>query len=152
MRYLLDTAVLIPYFAGDEQALQLVKQLLPDGVAVSILSYLEAWQGVIEASDPEDAKRKITAFFAGIPVLAVTPVVARPCAVIRSLLKEQGKSPRKRAFDLVIAATAIEHGLELVTHNTRDFVDIPHLTRYDLISSESGKSTARPRGGKDRGV
>jgi predicted nucleic acid-binding protein len=65
-------------------------------------------------------------------MLPVSPAVARRCAEIRSLLKRQGKQPRKRAFDLVIAATALEHGLELVTHNPRDFRDIPGLTRYQI--------------------
>lgn len=48
------------------------------------------------------------------------------------MLKRQGKNPRKRAFDLVIAATALEHGLEVVTHNTKDFDDIPNLVRYQF--------------------
>lgn len=37
---------------------------------------------------------------------------------------------RNRAFDLVIAATAIEHGLQLVTHNLADFADVPDLALY----------------------
>jgi predicted nucleic acid-binding protein len=38
--------------------------------------------------------------------------------------------PRLRSTqhnDLWIAATALRHGLPLVTHNRRDFVDIPDL-------------------------
>ena len=132
MRYLIDTTVLIPYFAGDSQAVSLMRKLVPDGIAVSILSYLEAYQGAIEEADPEAAKRQFTAFFGGISVLPVSPAVARRCAEIRSLLKAQGKNPRKRAFDLVIAATALEHGLEIVTHNVKDYGDIPNLTRYQI--------------------
>jgi tRNA(fMet)-specific endonuclease VapC len=132
MRYLIDTTVLIPYFAGDPQAEALIKQLIPDGIAVSILSYLEAYQGAIEEADPEAAKRQFNAFFTGIPVLPVSPAVARRCAEIRSHIKSQGKSIRRRAFDLVIAATALEHGLEVVTHNTQDFQDIPNLVRYQI--------------------
>lgn len=132
MRYLLDTTVLISYFAGDQRAATLIRDLIPDGIAASILSYLEAYQGAIEEADPEAATRQFNAFFAGIPVLPVSPAVARRCAELRSLLKRQGKQPRKRAFDLVIAATALEHGLELVTHNARDFQDIPGLARYQI--------------------
>lgn len=33
-------------------------------------------------------------------------------------------------MDLFIAATAIEHGLSLVTRNTRDYSDIPGLDLY----------------------
>jgi predicted nucleic acid-binding protein len=103
-----------------------------DGIAVSILAYLEAYQGVIENADLEKAKRRFDAFFRTAPILPISPTVARRCAEIRSLLKKQGKSPRRRAFDLVIAATALEHGLELVTHNTQDYNDIPNLVLYQI--------------------
>jgi predicted nucleic acid-binding protein len=33
-----------------------------------------------------------------------------------------------RALDLIIAATALEYDLTLVTKNTDDFKDIPHLS------------------------
>lgn len=67
MRYLIDTTVLIPYFAGDQRAIDLLKRLAPARIAVSILSYLEAYQGAIEQPDPQEAKRKLTAFFNGVP-------------------------------------------------------------------------------------
>jgi predicted nucleic acid-binding protein len=35
-----------------------------------------------------------------------------------------------RAFDLVLAATALEHGLTLATRNTKDYADIPALALY----------------------
>ncbi len=132
MRYLLDTTVLSPYFAGNPQARLFLRQLAPDGFAVSILSYLEAYQGVIENADPEKAVRRFNAFFRTAQILPISPAVARRCAEIRSALKRQGKNPRKRAFDLVIAATALEHGLEVVTHNTQDFADIPGLTLHRI--------------------
>lgn len=110
MRYLIDTTVLIPYFAGNPQARLLLRKLTPEGIAVSILTDLEAYQGVIENADPEKARRKFNTFFRTAPILPVSPAVARRCAEIRSVLKSQGKSPRKRAFDLVIGATALEHG------------------------------------------
>lgn len=132
MRYLIDTTVLIPYFADDPAAIALLKQLAPDGFAVGILAYLEAYQGAIERPDAEEAKRKFNAFFRDVPILPVSPAVAKRCAEIRSFLKKQGKNPRRRAFDLVIAATALEHGLEVVTHNTKDYQDIPNLVRYQI--------------------
>jgi len=132
MHYLLDTTILSPYFAGDPQTRLLLRKLTPDGIAVSIVAYLEAYQGVIENADPEKARRKFNVFFRTAPILPISPAVARRCAEIRSDLKKQGKNPRKRAFDLVIAATALEHGLEVVTHNTKDFDDIPNLVRYQI--------------------
>jgi tRNA(fMet)-specific endonuclease VapC len=127
MRYLIDTNIIIPYLADDAATIALMRQLAIDGLAVSVISYLEAYQGVIESPTPESAREKFEAFFGGIPILLVTPTVARECAILRSMLKRQGRSVRPRALDLIIAATAIEHGLELVTRNIDDYKDITGL-------------------------
>ena len=65
-----------------------------------------------------------------VPALPLSPAVARRCAELREELDSQGMGFRARAFDLVIAATALEHGLELVTRNLADVADIPHLALY----------------------
>lgn len=132
MRYLLDTNIIIPYLKDDRVTTALVDTLSADGIAVSILTYLEAFEGVIESPTPEEARAHFDAVFAGVPVVSVSPAVARQCAQIRSTLKRQGKSVRRRAFDLVIAATALVHGSELVTRNQGDFNDIPGLSLYQF--------------------
>jgi tRNA(fMet)-specific endonuclease VapC len=37
-------------------------------------------------------------------------------------------------MDLLIAVTALVHGLMLVTHNTQDFAHIPGLTLVDWLT------------------
>jgi predicted nucleic acid-binding protein len=49
---------------------------------------------------------------------------------MRHALKQTGKRVNSRAFDLIIASTAIEHGLMLVTRNLPDYTDIPELQIY----------------------
>lgn len=63
--------------------------------------------------------------------LKMASAVARRCAGLREMLRKQGKRVNQRAFDLLIAATAIEHGLTLVTRNTDDYEDIPGLKLYE---------------------
>jgi toxin FitB len=53
-------------------------------------------------------------------IFPVTISIARHCARLRAALRVRGR-PRTQA-DLLIAATAYEHGLALVTRNLRDFV------------------------------
>ncbi len=48
------------------------------------------------------------------------------------MLAKQGKRVKPRALDLVIAATAFEHGLTLVTQNRDDYKDIPGLKLYQV--------------------
>jgi tRNA(fMet)-specific endonuclease VapC len=56
--------------------------------------------------------------------------VAERCARLRETLKGQNKRVNSRALDLIIAATALEYGLTLITKNTEDFKDIPDLSLY----------------------
>ena len=130
MRYLVDSDVVIDFLADDQQTRNLLHSLSADGITVSIISYIDTYQGMIERAMQEEQRRQFDAFFASVPMLPVSQDVARRCAHLRSTLKQQGKSIRRRAFDLVIAATALEHGLVLVTHNTDDYKDIPELKRY----------------------
>lgn len=41
-----------------------------------------------------------------------------------------------RAYALIVAATALVHGMTLVTSNTRDYSDIPSLRLLDTRSSQ----------------
>lgn len=54
-------------------------------------------------------------------VLEVSAPIARHAGVLRGQLGKRG-SPRDQA-DLLIAATAVVHGLTLATRNERDFAD-----------------------------
>jgi predicted nucleic acid-binding protein len=63
-------------------------------------------------------------------VLPITIAVAQRCARLRRTLKNQGRRVNSRALDLIIAATALEHRLTLVTNNPKDYEDIPWLKLF----------------------
>lgn len=130
MAYLLDSDVVIDFLAGDPDTVTRINGLTASGVFVSILSYMETFQGVTDNGLSQEDQDKFNQFFASVPVLSLSPAIAIRCAHLRSALKRQGKSIRRRALDLLIAATALEHGLELVTHNEDDYKDIASLMRY----------------------
>jgi len=60
-------------------------------------------------------------------VLPVSIEIAKRCARLRETLRRQGRRINNRAMDLIIAATALEHDLTLVTRITDDYRDIPGL-------------------------
>ena len=127
MPYLLDTDILRYYLDDVEDAVALVTKLIPDGVAVSIITYIELYQGTLQTPDPTQAQDRLATLLASVPMLPLSPAVARRCAHLREELKRDGKRVRQRALDLIIAATALEHNLTLVTRNREDFQDIPDL-------------------------
>ncbi len=74
----------------------------------------------------------IDAFFSRHAALPVTPDIARRAGALRGRLAAQG-SPRTQA-DMLIAATALTHGLTLATRNGRDFegCGVPLLNPFSL--------------------
>jgi tRNA(fMet)-specific endonuclease VapC len=105
-----------------------LEQFALEGVAISIVTYMEAFQGVEQSSDSQIAREKFHAFLTGVLILPLSFAVAERCARLRKTLKGQNKRVNSRALDLIIAATALEYDLTLVTGNIEDFKDIPDLT------------------------
>ena len=131
MRYLLDSDWLIDYLKEEPQAQQLIGQLAQDGIAISTITYMEVFQGVLRSRDPVLAQDQLGDFVAAVPVLPFTRPVAEQCALLRETLRKQGKRPQRRALDLMIAATAIAHDLVLVTRNLADYRDLSGLKLHE---------------------
>ena len=130
--YLVDSDILIAYREGHPAALALVERLAPEGLLISIVTYMEVYQGTLRGSNPARAQVELERFLIGIPVVPFSLAAARRCATLRENLDRQGKRVRSRALDLVTAAIALEHGYTLVTRNRRDYADIPELELLDL--------------------
>jgi tRNA(fMet)-specific endonuclease VapC len=64
-----------------------------------------------------------------VRVLDMNEVVAQRAAQVGAKLYGQGQRPS--SVNLLIAATALHHGLTLVTHNQQRFAAIPGLTVID---------------------
>lgn len=132
MPYLIDSDWLIDHLAGLPQAVELLDGLAPEGLAISIITFMEVSQGVERSPDPETARAKLSAVLDAVPVIPFETALAERCARLRETLRQQGKRVNSRALDLIIAATAIEHDLTLVTRNFEDYEDIPNLKLYQI--------------------
>jgi len=119
LRVLLDTAVLI----GAESPGEL-------SGAISAASLAQVHFGVLVAdSEDERARRSqrlgvIEATFDPLPVDAA---VAREWGRLAAAVVSRGAKPRRRALDLVIAATANVQQVPLLTRNPKDFALISDL-------------------------
>ena len=139
MPYLIDTDLVIDHLANIPQANQLLDHLAPDGIAISIITYMEAYQGVIRSGNAKAARAKFQTFRRSIPVLPFSLSVAKRCATLREQLKHQQKRVKSRALDLMNAAIALEHDLMIVTRNVEDYQDIPGLELYPLTAKHGMK-------------
>ncbi|HET7036438.1 MAG TPA: type II toxin-antitoxin system VapC family toxin [Thermomicrobiaceae bacterium] len=121
---------LIDHLQNQPEASALIERLAEAGIAISIISYMEVYQGVLRSPVRQHSEASFGTFLVAAPILPFSPAVARRCAELRERLRQQGKRVRGRALDLMVAATALEHGLTLVTRNIDDYDDIPGLTLY----------------------
>jgi hypothetical protein len=120
MPYLIDSDVLIDISRGNPAAREYVDGL-HEGWAISQISALEL---VVGARDKRDLAN-IDAFLAGF---VIVPIRSSIGARAYELLKRYAKSQGLHVFDSLVAATAMEEGLTLVTRNRRHFVAITDLS------------------------
>jgi predicted nucleic acid-binding protein len=110
---LLDTTVLIEPIPG-----------VVDITEISIVSVIELIAGINAATDETTRtarSARLDAVLAAYDPLPVDTQVAVAYRLVDALVRSKGRRPRARLADLLIASTAIAHGLPLVTHNPADF-------------------------------
>ena len=113
MPYLVDSDVLIDISRGKAPARDYI-DALPEGWAVSQISALELLVGARDKRDLADIDTFLSAY-------VIVPLQGLIGTRAYELLKLYAKSHGLHVFDSLIAATAIEEGLTLVTKNRRHF-------------------------------
>ena len=119
-RALLDTSVII---AGDVAP-------IPGVLAISAISVAELQFGVLVATTPTvraERLRRLSILQKHFDALPVDDAVAISYGRLAAAVVEAGRQPRRRAMDLLIAATAHAHGARLYTRNIDDFARLEHL-------------------------
>ena len=120
---LLDTStvILLGRIAAEE---------LPDEVVISAITLAELSIGPLVATSYEDQIARLAhlqqaeADFEALPFDAAS---ARAFGRVAAALRTAGRKPAARAYDVLIAATAISNGLTLYTCNPSDFAGIGEL-------------------------
>jgi tRNA(fMet)-specific endonuclease VapC len=128
-QYLLDTDWIVDVLNGKEAAIQTVLELAPSGLAVSIITYGELYEGAAFAQNPEPALTGLRSFLKGKAILPLTQAVMERFAHIRGSLPRPVRQ-QIGDLDILIAATCLEHNLTLLTRNLKDFQEIPTLKLY----------------------
>jgi predicted nucleic acid-binding protein len=124
--YLLDTDVVIDVLAGERRIEGLLVNLASSGVSMSSITLMEVTHGIMLRGTDWTADR-FEQLQQQVLVIPFASREALECAAIRASLQRAGKRVRPRALDLMIAATALLHGLILLTWNTNDYQDVPGL-------------------------
>ena len=121
-RVLLDTSVLIdPPLRGTAS--------FADLVSVSAVTVGELHYGVGASMDPVEQlhrRQRLRLVLDTYEVLPFDAEVAEFYGLLANVVRQAGRNPPPRRMDLLIAATAVRHGLSLATRNG---ADLRHLER-----------------------
>jgi tRNA(fMet)-specific endonuclease VapC len=123
--YVLDSDFIIDCLTRRRDALTTLEQLEPQGLAASIITYAELYEGIAGSRTREEDERRLADFLADVELLGVDIEIARIFGDRRAALRAQGTLIDN--FDQLIAATALRFDLALATRNTRDFERIEGL-------------------------
>lgn len=120
---LLDTSVVI-------DLPQIDSALLPEELAISVVTLAELSAAPAYASDPMERSRRQARLQLVESLIEPIPFgveAARAYGLIASAVLAAGRLPRSRAADLMIAATALAEDLPLLTRNAGDLKGLEGL-------------------------
>ncbi len=127
-RGLLDTSAVI-------DLAELAVDQLPVECLISAITLAELSVGALVATDARQRSARqahLQQAEADFEPLPFDSACARAFGRVAASLRQSGRKTRARAYDALIAATAVAHNLPVITRNPDDFEGINDLTVHAL--------------------
>lgn len=123
-KLLIDTSVIIDFFRVKNKLDTLLTKIVQsnEDLYASIITHTELYAGRSIWSN-ENAKQELEALLSGITVIALEKQISRRAGEIKA-------ENNIDLIDAIIAATAIDQKMELVTLNLKDFKNVKTLKIY----------------------
>lgn len=125
LEYLVDTDWVIHYLNGQSRIVSRLDALKEAGLALSVISLAELYEGIYSSTDPGANERALGDFLAGVAVLEVDTATCQRFGRERARLRRAGRLIGD--FDLLLASTCLRHDLILLTGNRRHFEAVEGL-------------------------
>ena len=129
LTYLVDTDWAIHHLNGHSAVIERLQVLHPEGLGLSVVALAELYEGVYYSRDLEESERKLNDFLDSVSIVGLDEETARIFGRERGRLRSTGQIIGD--MDLLIAATALQYDLTLLTNNRR------HFDRIDGLRIES---------------
>ena len=133
MPYLVDTSWAIHALRGDQVAAEALRRIAVVRPSLSWVTLAELYEQAFRSTNPPAALYGLSRFLVGYRVRYPDDALAERFAEIRAYLRGQGQPIPD--FDIVIAATALQHDLTLLTIDARHFSRVPDLRLYPVDQS-----------------
>jgi len=131
MKYLIDTDWVIDHLKGEPRVGRELEGLAPQGVAISVISLAELYEGVYFSRDPIKSQKLLDEFLApDLKILNIDPEIYKVFGKERGRLRQQKKMVSD--FDLLIASTCLYYNLTLLTNNRKHYEMVKGLNIFSL--------------------
>jgi predicted nucleic acid-binding protein len=127
VRVLCDTNILIEYYKNNPVILQELKNIGAINISISVITKAELFYGARN-------KQELTKIERHLSFCQCYEINTETSLLFSSLMKAYALSHQVSIPDMLIAATAINHGLPLYTLNVKDFCFIPDINLYPYRS------------------
>ena len=129
MGYLIDTCIWIDVEQGVLSPADVAEVTGDAPVYLSPVTIAELKFGAMSVQEPGIRQLRLAALerLKRKPLLVIDGVTGDLFGDLVAYLKAQGKGHRYRIQDVWLAASAIQHNCTLLTHNAKDFTDLPGL-------------------------
>ena len=131
MSYLIDSDTCSAVLKNDRRVFGRFMQHLGQ-LHISSVTAGELFAWTFRANAPASRLRRMADLLNDVTVLDFGEPEARAFGSLRAALLNAGRPAP--ALDLLISATAVHHGLTLITHNIRDYANVPGLTVEDWLA------------------
>lgn len=117
MSYLLDTNILIDFFHGEKDAVDKLQSIEKEKLSVSVITSAEIYHGAHRTSLPQKHINDFESFLRefSISVITINQAIAKQYGTLLASLEVKGG--KLSGFDVLIAATALEYNLVLISRD-----------------------------------
>ncbi len=131
MSFLLDTDICSAHVKGNASV---VNRFIQHGgrLNMSTVTQGEVFAWALRARASPGRLQDVLDLLKNVPALPVDEAVAGKFGEVRAWQMDRGLATPD--LDLLNASVALAHGLTLVTHNTRDYANVPGLSLVDWLA------------------
>src|SRR5438067_13640889 len=90
MKYLVDTHWIVDYLVGKQQAISLLSSVWQDGIAISLITLGEIYEGIYYGRDPQRSEAVFRQFLRSVDVLSLNRSIMQRFGRVRVICVGEG--------------------------------------------------------------
>lgn len=131
MKYLVDTDWVIDHFRGVELITRKLEDAASQGIAISMISLAEIYEGIFASKNQKKSQQLLDGFLTfDLRVLGINEDICRIFGRERANMRKEGQLIGD--MDLLIASTAINYNLTILTNNKKHFEKVSGLIIFSV--------------------